>query len=284
VNRLIDLIRTAVHANTKFKIVRVVKAGSFAKHTILRKSGDAKIDVDVVFYFEELDDNTEDYQTLSNRIYDFLIDSYPNKKVDDFELQRKAATVSFAATGLDVDLVPVIQEPAKPEYGWQYGLDGSKVITCAPCQVGFVKKRKDTDGQFRRLVRLAKQWRRYHDIPGLKSFHIELIMAHLLDTNGKNGLLEERFCQFLLYIAQSGLKDVISFPENVEGISSFTDPVVIIDPVNGKNNTTSRISETERQGIVTQAQQSWEDAHNASVDDDLAGWKDVFGPRFKVED
>ena len=108
VNRLIDRIRTAMHEKTDFKIVRVVKAGSFAKHTILRKAGDSKIDVDVVFYFEKLDDETESYESLSQRIYDFLIAAYPTKEVEDFELQRKAATVSFSGTGLDVDLVPVI--------------------------------------------------------------------------------------------------------------------------------------------------------------------------------
>ena len=48
----------------------------------------------------------------------------------------------------------------------------------------------------------------------LKSFAIELIMAHVLDTQGKGGSIEQRFRNFLLYIAQTGLADPISFPEN----------------------------------------------------------------------
>ena len=35
---------------------------------------------------------------------------------------------------------------------------------------------------------------------------IELIMAHVLATQGKEGSIEQRFRNFLLYIAQSGLK------------------------------------------------------------------------------
>lgn len=284
VNRLVERIRTAIHEKTEFKIVRVVKAGSFAKHTILRKTGDTKIDVDVALYFAQLDSVTETYTTLSERIYEFMLAAYPTKEVEDFQLQRKAATVTFTGTGLDVDLVPVIQDASNPEYGVQYGLDGSKVVTCAPCQVAFVKARKDADPHFRRLVRLAKQWRRYHSIPGLKSFHIELLMAYLLDTEGKDGSVEDRFRGFLRYIAQTGLKKVVYFPENKGKVARFSDPVVIIDPVNGSNNVAARITEEERKIIVKQAQTTYEIATCASLDDNLEDWKEVFGPRFKVED
>lgn len=109
-------------------------------------------------------------------------------------------------------------------------------------------------------------------------------MAYLLDKNGKEGSIESRFRQFLLYIAQSGLKEKIFFPENGNDIPDFSDPVVIIDPVCVTNNVASRLSEDERLEIVDAAAEAWEIAHHASVENDLAIWKELFGPRLKVRE
>ena len=146
----------------------------------------------------------------------------------------------------------------------------------------FVKDRKDEDPDFRTLVRMAKRWRTWKEVP-LKSFHIELIMAHMLELKGKTGSLEKRFRDFLLYIAESGLKEVIKFPENGNA-PEFSDTVVIIDPVCDTNNVASRITEGERKEIVQLADESWEAAHFASVEDDFEIWKELFGKGFKVED
>jgi tRNA nucleotidyltransferase (CCA-adding enzyme) len=147
-----------------------------------------------------------------------------------------------------------------------------------------VSNRKDVDGDFRTLVRLAKKWRNRVELNSLKSFAIELIMAHVLAKNGTDGSIEKRFRDFLLYIAQSGLKDVISFPENGIVMTTFTDSVVILDPVCSSNNVASRISENERKEIVNAANDAWEIANYASSEDNIEIWKELFGPRFKVED
>lgn len=285
VDRLVENLCRHVRDKTKIKITKVVKAGSFAKFTILRKSGDTPVDVDVVFYISGKDANAETLDDLNNLIYDLLIEQYPTKSVEDFQIQRKAATVTFVRTGLSVDIVPVIEDPQRNGYGWQYDIrDGSKVQTCAPCQIKFLRDRKNTDGDFRTLVRLAKKWRNYAEVKPLKSFAIELIMANLLDTRGKEGSIEQRFRNFLLYIAQSGLKEVISFPENDKPLPRFTHPVVIIDPVASDNNVASRISEAERKEIVAAAQDAWEAANFASAENDHSVWKELFGSQFKTED
>ena len=285
VDRLIDELCKHVRNKTEIKITKVVKAGSFAKYTILRKTTYDPVDVDVVFYISGRDANKETLNSLSETIYGLLIRIYPTKSVEDFEIQRKAATVTFIGTGLSVDIVPVIEDESRLGYGWQYDIhDGSKTQTCAPCQIKFVKERKNQDGDFRTLVRMAKKWRNYAEIKPLKSFAIELIMAHVLATQGKDGSIEQRFRNFLLYIAQSGLKDQISFPENTAPLGVFSDPVVILDPVYSLNNVTSRISEAERQEIVAAAQEAWETANFASVKNDNSVWKEIFGPSFKVEE
>lgn len=285
VDRLITELCKSVRDKTEIKITKVVKAGSFAKFTILRRTASDPVDVDVVFYISDRDATKETLNSLSATIYDLLVKIYPTKSVEDFEIQRKAATVKFVGSGLSVDIVPVIEDASRPGYGWQYDIhDGSKIQTCAPCQIQFVRDRKNQDGDFRTLVRMAKKWRNYAEIKPLKSFAIELIMAHVLATQGKAGGIEQRFRNFLLYIAQSGLKEEISFPENTAPFGSFSDPVVILDPVYSLNNVASRISEAERKEIVAAAQEAWETANFASVEDDNGVWKELFGPGFKVED
>ncbi len=285
VDRLITELCRSVRDKTEIKITKVVKAGSFAKYTILRKTVSDPVDVDVVFYIAGRDATKETLDSLSATIYELLIKIYPTKSVEDFEIQRKAATVKFVGSGLSVDIVPVIEDATRPSYGWQYDIhDGSKVQTCAPCQIQFVRDRKNQDSDFRTLVRMAKKWRNYAEIKPLKSFAIELIMAHILATQGKAGSVEQRFRNFLLYVAQSGLKEQISFPENTAPFGSYSDPVVILDPVYSLNNVTSRVSEPERKEIVAAAQEAWETANFASAENDNGVWKELFGPGFKVED
>lgn len=285
VDRLVSELRKTLPGRAKIKITRVVKAGSFAKHTILRKTSDDPVDVDVVFYISGRNLSQETLAKLNDDIHALLIDLYPSKSVEDFEVQRKAATVTFVGSGLSVDIVPVLEDPTREGYGWQFDRnDGSRLQTCAPCQIKFVKDRKDKDGDFRTLVRLAKKWRNHAELDPLKSFAIELIMAHLLAEQGTSATIDQRFRNFLLYIAQSGLKEAISFPENQPPHTSFAGPVVILDPVCSLNNVTSRISEAERQEIVAASRQAWETANFASTENDHEIWKEIFGPRFKTSD
>ena len=284
VDWLIDSLSRELKANTTVKITKVVKAGSFAKFTILRKSNNDPVDVDVVFYLSGQSVRRETLRNLNDTIHDLLISIYPNKAVGDFKIQRRATTVSFLDTGLSVDIVPVIADESRPDYGWQFNpADGSVSQTCPPAHIQFVRDRKDKDNDFRTLVRLAKRWRNHAELKPLKSFAIELILAHLVDNGNIVGTLERRFEEFLLYIAQSGLRKAITFPENGRSIGSFTDPVVIVDPASSTNNVTARITEAECQEIVAMAKESWEAAHFASTEDDNNLWKEVFGPRFTTE-
>jgi Second Messenger Oligonucleotide or Dinucleotide Synthetase domain len=285
VDRLIAELSRTVREKTAIKITKVVKAGSFAKFTILRKTSTDPVDVDVVFYISGRSIDHETLQSLNDTIYKLLIDIYPNKDVEDFEIQRKAATVSFVGTGLSVDIVPVIEDAQRPGYGWQFDLqDGSRRETCAPCQIKFVRDRKNKDTDFRTLVRLLKKWRNHAELKPLKSFVIELLVAYVLDSEGNAGSIEQRFRRILLYIAQSNLKERIQFAENAAPFGTFNDPVVIIDPVYSFNNVASRITEAERLMIVAAAQNAWEAAHFASAEDDDEVWKEIFGPRFKVKE
>ena len=109
-------------------------------------------------------------------------------------------------------------------------------------------------------------------------------MAYILDQVVPHGSIEQRFRHFLIYIAQSQLKERIQFPENTEPLGYFPNPVVIIDPVCSTNNVAARIAETERKNIVRAAGEAWETGNFASLENDNEIWKELFGPQLKVED
>jgi tRNA nucleotidyltransferase (CCA-adding enzyme) len=286
VDNLVSELKKRITDKSKLKVTKVVKAGSFAKYTILRKIDDYPTDVDVVFYITGVEENSKSYEELCNKVYDLLIDIYPNKNVEDFEIQRRAAKVTFVKSGLEVDVVPVLQHGTNPDHGWQYDIQsGARNLTCAPCHIQFIRTRKDKDKHFRTLVRLAKRWRHFHDVPGLKSFHIELILAHLVDTDGAAESIEKRFREFFVYIARTKLSERIDFPENSgKPAVSFSDPVVIIDPVSPENNVASRITKDEQERIAKAAEAAWETATYASVENSDEVWKEIFGGRFKTKD
>lgn len=285
VDRLIAALKEALAEKKEVRVTKVVKAGSFAKYTILRRTTNDPVDVDVVFYIADPEADHETLQEINDWIYELLIGMYPSKSVEDFEIQRRAAKVVFVGTGLAVDVVPVIEDADRAGYGWQFDLEtGDKVETCAPGQIKFVFDRKQRDPHFRTLIRMAKRWRNEAELKPLKSFTVELIMAHVLDTQGSAGSIDQRFRNFLLYIARTGLKEVISFAENTGQIATFDDPVVVVDPVSNDNNVAARITEAERLEIVAAAKEAWETANFASAENDNDIWKEVFGPRFKTED
>ena len=286
VDNLVSELKKRITDKSELKVTKVVKAGSFAKYTILRKVDDYPTDVDVVFYITGVDESSKSYENLCNKIYELLIKIYPNKNVDDFEIQRRAATVTFVKSGLIVDVVPVLQHSTNPNHGWQFDIQsGARNLTCAPCHIQFIRARKDKDKHFRTLVRLAKRWKHFHDIPGLKSFHIELILAHLVDTDGPAESIEKRFREFLAYIARSKLSERIDFPENFNKPAvSFSDPVVIIDPVSPENNVASRITKGEQELLAKAAEVALDTATYASVENSDELWKEIFGGRFKTKD
>lgn len=113
VDNLVAELGRSLRDKKGIRITQVVKAGSFAKHTILRKTAADRVDVDVVVYISGRDVDRETLSSLSDAIHELLVELYPSKSVEDFEIQRTAATVTFVGTGLSVDVVPVIEEASE---------------------------------------------------------------------------------------------------------------------------------------------------------------------------
>lgn len=67
VDRLIAALKDSLKKQDKITIKKVVKAGSFAKHTILRPNAQNPADVDVVFYISGQKVDEETFATLSQK-------------------------------------------------------------------------------------------------------------------------------------------------------------------------------------------------------------------------
>jgi tRNA nucleotidyltransferase (CCA-adding enzyme) len=288
VDNLIAQLKKKIAEDSSFKVKSFTKTGSLMKGTVLKPKGDYGVDADVAVFLDLSEADKDDVNRLHAIIRKLLIAVYPTKKDEDFQIQPRTLGIHFHVSGLDVDLVPVIPIPGQPGYAWQPSSQGAKPIkTSVEGQLKFLKKRRDADPRFKSIVRLIKKWRNENELDQFRSFAIELIVSHLYDQQGAATSLETGLQRFFLYVAQSGLKKPITFPELGEVKSFPSDPVVILDPVNKDNNVTLRLADAERQEIVAAARKAWETIEAASwkggkgETTDL--WKEVMGRSFTIE-
>lgn len=289
VDNLIASLKKQVDENSTLKIKGFKKTGSLVKGTVLKPKGDHGVDADIAVYLDIEEAHKDDVKSMHQIIRDLLDQAYPTKPSDDFKVQPRTVGIRFRVSGLDVDLVPVIPIEAQPSYGWQpSSMDGEPVKTSVQGQLDFISARKKADPRFRSLVRLVKKWRNEQELDFFRSFTIELILAHLIDTRGATLTLEAGLKRFFLFIAQDKLENPISFPENGTGTSFPSDPVVILDPVNKENNVAFRLTKTEKTEIVAAATAAYETISTAvfkvGKGETLDLWKEVFGRSFVIDE
>jgi len=288
VDYLIGRLKTKITEDSSFKVKGFKKTGSLVKGTVLKPRGDNGVDADIAVFLDVSAAEKDDVEKLHSIILDLLLAVYPTKKKEDFQVQPRTLGIHFHDSGLDVDLVPVIPIPEEPGYGWQpSSQNGDPVKTSVQGQLDFIKNRRDADDRYRTLVRLLKKWRNEKELDKFRSFAIELIAAHLYDRDGAATSLEAGLQRFFLYVAQSELKEPISFPE-LGKIKTFpSGTVVILDPVNKENNVTARLSDSERKEIVAAAASAWETIEAASwkntKGETVDLWKEIMGRSFTVD-
>jgi hypothetical protein len=289
VDYLIGRLTKKIDGNSSFNVKGFKKTGSLMKGTVLKPRGDNGVDADIAVFLDVSEAEKGDVNKLHEIIRNLLIAVYPTKTPDDFQVQPRTLGIHFRDSGLDVDLVPVIPIEAEPGFGWQPSSQlGDPVKTNIQGQLDFIKNRRDVDPRFRSLVRLLKKWRNEREMDQFRSFSIELIVAHLFDQDGAASSLESGLQRFFLYVAQSGLKKPISFPELGEIDAFPTAPVVILDPVNKDNNVTMRLTDSERSAIASEAEAAWTTLETASwkgaKGETLDLWKEIMGRSFTVDE
>ena len=108
---MVEQLKNKVAADGSFEMKRVLKAGSNAKFTSLRKTEENLFDVDLGAYYSGKGATKERLDTLIQFTRDQLRAIYPNKKDEDFEKLKSAVRVKFrSGIKLNVDVAPIIYD------------------------------------------------------------------------------------------------------------------------------------------------------------------------------
>ena len=287
VDNLIDRFGKKATEDPEIGIIKFHKTGSLRKGTVLRPRGSHGVDADIAVYVDEENTAPTVLENLHQKIRKLLIKTYPGKKESDFTIQPRTLGIVFTDSGLEVDLVPIIPVAGPGDFGWQPSSRGEAfILTSVPGQLEFIRERKEQYPYFTALVRLIKHWRNYKELDdSLRSFTIELIVCYLQEQRGNPATLIDGLLRFFLYVAQSELREQISFNGKPK---RFRDRVAIVDPVNPENNVARRLTDTDCETIMGAAIETWE-LLSAAQTESLKGraldyCRQAFGPTFAIED
>ena len=189
---MVDQLHDKVSADGSFTLVKVLRAGSNAKHTSLRRTEDNRFDVDLGAYYSGQGATKEKLGTLLEFTRDRLIEIYHQKDAKDFEILDSAVRVQFlSGIKLWVDVAPIIEDHTLKidNAGWIPRKDKWR-LTSVTAHNDFVSKRnaqsKKVSGpvHFNRLVRMVKWWNNLQGDMIQPSIFCELIAAAAFAATG----------------------------------------------------------------------------------------------------
>ena len=263
-------------------------SGSLAKGTALRSLND----IDVALYVMQ-ENPPSDMPEFIDWLVETLRNLYPNMKPSQITPQRHSVCISFRGSGLDVDIVPISYDGNQEWDGYLYPIDtGEWLMTNIPKHLEFIRKRKNEHQQhFAQAVRLLKYWvkevKKRDENFRFKSFLVELVLAHLTDSNKiKLDDYVEAMADYFNFIVTGGLNDIIVFDDYYPMNKAKDDgqPVRIFDPVNCENNASKTYTSENKETIINTASDA-ADAVDAALYATTKGetvryWQKVFGPSF----
>lgn len=287
--RLRERLDSYLDEHPDFTLKKMLLSGSLAKGTSLRSLND----IDVACYISGAD-APGDVPRLLNYLAERLRNAFPNFTPEQVTTNTYSVTVSFKGSGLDVDVVPILYDGDADWYGSLVSQEnGSLLSTCIPRHLEFIRQRKEAHPtNFTQVARLIKFWaaklKRDQEGFRLKSFMIELILAHLADQGLGFSDYPDALQHFFTYVAKSNLRERVVFADYyaTSVVGAFSEPVQIIDPVNAKNNVSSLYTATQADAIVNAALDAG-DAIDAALraptkQETLHYWQNVFGTSFQV--
>jgi hypothetical protein len=255
-NRLRDNLTDYINKNPEYGLIKMLNSGSIAKGTALRTINDMDIAVYVKANVVEGTDETG----ILEYVRSALITVYKryNMSEDQFSIGSHCIKVSFRGTGLDVDVVPVIYDDGAEDRGYLINKDsGERVLTSIPLHIKFIRKRKDAYSNYAQMVRIIKWWRNQRQFK-MKSFLIELIWAHIADTEGISSDINTALKQFFTFIIRTRLESPIIFEDyyKKKDVSVGNNGSFIFDPVNPQNNVGSSLDNNKRELIIDETEEA----------------------------
>lgn len=286
IKRFKDNLEEYIKENPEFELMKILNCGSCAKKTAISTLND--VDIAVYMRPEKISDHQLD--NVLQYLRDLLATAYDKHGMssDQFTIGDHCVRVNFKGSGLDIDVVPVIPNGKSDDRGLiPSSTENEWLETSIPLHLSFISVRKKSYLKYAPLVRLTKWWREQAGLR-LKSFLIELIWAHLVDTEEHlPNSYKDAFSLFFVYVLKTQLKERIIFSDYyrpTEIKPSGTSVIEIYDPVNPSNNVAEGIAESKRTEIVSEVQIAFDNlsmaisAHNKEKG--LEYWKRVLGNSF----
>lgn len=300
VNNLKDRLNKKIAGDDRhgLKVTKYLIGGSWKKHTILRPSGDHLIDIDLVLFVGGDENIQNDIGKLFDFIIEYLKEIYPQKDISkdvDAKGNTKSVTIYFSGSGLSVDIVPVVPLVTPEDYVWQpsrHG-NGKKYITSISKQLSFSLNRRQQNPSYTSIVRAIKWWRNYNELkptddePGLSSFTIELIVAHLDISKGIETNIEEGIIRFFQFVSSERIPKIV-FEDSIRSIPpTYDSPIYIADNTNKENNVVKRMTDSKWSEISEAAEAAFDTLNFAQArnneGDTIQEWKSIFGPSFNIK-
>jgi hypothetical protein len=295
---MIEELHDKVSEDGSFTLEKVLRAGSNAKHTSLRKTEDNRFDVDLGAYYSGRGATKDRLNTLLEFTRDRLIEIYYQKDKDDFEILESAVRVRFVSgIKLWVDVAPIIKDDMLKieNAGWIPRKDKWR-LTSVTAHNDFVSKRniqsKGVSGpvHFNRLVRMMKWWNNLQGDLVQPSIFCELITAVAFAETGVTNEWQSSLRQIFNFLRQHELLKPIVFGDyyNPHTVKLPTDVVIVLDSVNASNNVTRDWTAVKREQFLDRVQEAYDAMNDARVaenarDEDSAvdHWCRVFGEAFR---
>ena len=291
VNRLREKLEGYLSEHPDFSLRRMMLSGSLAKGTALKDIND----IDVACYIKADDAPGEELCSWLERK---LMDAFPNFRDEQVTRQTYSIQVEFRGTGLSVDIVPILLLDKGDEEQWKGYLiskdDGEQLLTSIPMHIEFIRQRKNkNETHYVQLVRLIKYWAKQKKSENsqfkLKSFMIELILAHLADKGKINfSDYREGMREFFDYVLSSNMDEKIVFDNFYDKNSVIGDNSVIQiwDPVNCRNNVARLYSVEQKKVLIKYAGDAADAITSAGMALDsetaLRYWRKVLGSAFTL--
>jgi tRNA nucleotidyltransferase (CCA-adding enzyme) len=251
-----DRLEAYLKDHPDFDLRRMLLAGSLAKGTALKSIND----IDVAVYVSS-EHAPEKVGELIDWLAVRLRTAFPNFKPEQVKPNKFSVTVSFIASGLNVDVVPILCDNDSDGKGYLVVRDtGETILTNIDWHLEFIRARKKAnDIHYAQVVRLLKYWVRQRRAENeqfrFKSFMIELLVAHLADAGLTLNDYPEALAEIFNHIAVDSFNTPIAFSDYYDPKKcETTDHAIRIwDPVNHENNVAKLYTEEQRALIVQEA-------------------------------
>lgn len=297
---MVERLHDKVSADGTFTLEKVLKAGSNAKFTSLRKTAENRFDVDLGAYYSGAGATRAELDTLLAFTRDRLVDIYRTTKDEkDFTVMKSAVRVEFkSGIKLWVDVTPIVKDDSLGiANGGYIPRDDGWRLTSVTAHNDFVARRtadsKTVSGpvRFNRLVRLVKWWNNRQGDLVQPSIFCELVAAAAVRDTGVTGEWQSSLRQVFLFMRKHGFGEPIVFADNYDPakVTLATGTAVVLDSVNPKNNVAYAWTTATRDAFLDRVQEAYDammDARSCEQDGDedeaVDHWCRVFGDDFRT--